>query len=104
MYYKIIKDGKIMEAIKEPTYVRASRKTGKLLLCGKKEASGILSDDNQRVWHLLGYQPFPEDVYETVTLVGITEEEYQHIKIFGGRTPEEIIDAYTLTLIEEGVL
>jgi hypothetical protein len=37
-------------------------------------------------------------------LVEIDELEYKQLKALNGKTPEEIIDEYTLLLIEEGII
>lgn len=42
--------------------------------------------------------------YDTVQLIPIDTYEYQKLKALNGKTAEEIIDAYTLTLLEGGVL
>jgi hypothetical protein len=104
MFYKIIKDNKILEATTLLRYVRLSPKSGKILLATRGEAQGIISSDGKTVWHLKDYYNFPNGDYETVEAVEISEEEYRKITIFGGKTPEEIIDEYTLFLIEGGLL
>lgn len=104
MYYKIVKNNQTIDTVTSLRYVKFSPKSKKILLCPRKEASGIVSESGTTIWHLEGFYPFQEGQYETVKAVEITEEEYRRLTIFGGKTPEEIIDAYTLSLLEEGVL
>lgn len=104
MYYKILKNGKIIDAVARLQYVRAPAESKRVLLCSCAEASGILSEDGTKIWHLEGFYPFQVGDYETVEIRPIEEKEYHQIKALNGSTPEEIIDEYTLYLIEEGLL
>lgn len=104
MFYKVIKNNKVIDVTDSLTYVRISPKSGKILICTKAEASGIASSDRKTVWHLKGFYPFPSGDYETVEIETISKEEYRQLKMLCGKTPEEIIDEYTLMLIEEGLL
>jgi hypothetical protein len=51
-----------------------------------------------------GFHPLTRPGYETVDVYEIEEKEYHQLKALNGLTPEEIIDEYTLYLIEEGLL
>ena len=104
MYYKIIKDNKIVDLMERLLYIKMSSKSGKILLSTQGEAQGIMSSDGTTAWHLKGFYEFPQGEYETVSAVPISELEYLQLKALNGKTPEEIIDAYTLLLIEEGLL
>ena len=104
MYYKIIKNNQVVDVVTSLRYVKFSPKSKRILLCPRCEANGIVSESGNAIWHLEGFYPFQEGQYDTVKAVEITEEEYRYLVIFGGKTPEEIIDAYTLSLLEEGVL
>lgn len=104
MYYKIIKNGKVIDLLDELVFVKYQAKNNLILRCSMWEAEGILSSDRNYVWHEKSLIPFPISGYDTVEVVQIDEHEYKSLKALGGKTPEEIIDAYTLLLIEEGVL
>lgn len=39
---------------------------------------------------------------DTIDIVEINKYEYEQLKVLNGKTPEEIIDAYTMLLIKEG--
>ena len=51
-----------------------------------------------------GYYNIPAAGYDTVQLEEISVYEYDKLKALGAKTPEAIIDAYTLSLIEGGML
>ena len=50
------------------------------------------------------YYLIPSPEYDTVSLEEIDQYEYEQLKALGGKTPEAIIDAYTLSLIQGGLL
>lgn len=77
MFYKVIKNNKVIDVTDSLTYVRISPKSGKILICTKAEASGIASSDRKTVWHLKGFYPFPCGDYETVEIEIISKEEYR---------------------------
>lgn len=104
MYYKLIKDNKVIDVIEKFVYIKLSPKSGKILLCPQSEAQGILSSDGNNIWHLQGFYDFPTDEYETVSAIKISKEEYSQLKMLNGKTPQEIIDEYTLLLIEGGFI
>ena len=41
---------------------------------------------------------------DSVKVVEIDEYEYRQLKVLNGKTPNEIIDAFVLTLLESGVI
>ena len=75
-----------------------------MVLCAVDDAQGFISSDGNTIWHTQDLYKIPVDGFDTVELIPIDTYEYQQLKALGGKTPEEIIDAYTLTLLEGGVL
>jgi hypothetical protein len=75
-----------------------------MLLCSEYEAQAILSSDKETVWHVKGMCKLPVDGYDTVELEEIDSYEYKKLKNLSLKTPEEIIDAFVLELVENGVL
>ena len=55
------------------------------------------------IWHVDTLRKTSRE-FETVSLVEITKTEYEQLKALNGKTPQEIIDAYTLSLLESGLL
>ena len=106
MYYKVIKNGKVIDILQNLLYVKYQQKHNMLVSCDQSKAQGIVSSDGQHVWHVNWLYCFPENFkeYETVILQEIEEDEYKQLRALNMKTPEEIIDEYTLLLIERGLL
>ena len=77
-----------------------------MVRCDESSAQGIISSDEKYIWHLKHLYNFPIEAGErdTVKLEAIDEYEYKQLKSLNMKTPEEIIDEYTLLLIEGGIL
>ena len=104
MFYKVIKDNKVVDVLDRLTYLRWQPKNKIIVLCGEGDAQAILGSDNNTIWHVEGFYDLPVSGYESVRLVEIDEFEFKRLKMLNGKTPEEIIDEYTMLLIEEGVI
>lgn len=106
MYYKVVKDGNVIDVLDQILYVKYQKKHDRMLLCEEREAQAFLSSDGETAWHDVTLLPLPSEAsrYDTVERVEIDAYEYNRLKALSGKTPEEIIDAYTLALIEEGML
>lgn len=79
MAYKILLNTAVVDAQKTLNYVYWQVKNHILLVGRSDLANGIVSSDGSTVWHLDGYQEFPEGTYETVKAVEITDEEYEEL-------------------------
>lgn len=106
MYYKVIKDNKVIDVLDKLIFLRYQKKHNIMILCNEAEAQGILSSDKKHVWHEETLYNIPSEAgeYDTVRLEEIDIYEYEKLKMLNGKTAEEIIDAYTLSLLEKGVL
>ena len=104
MYYKVLKDGQVIDVLDHLVFVKYQKKHNIMLLCEESEAQAIVSSDGSYVWHLDGLLNIPVDGYDTVDLKEIDKYEYEQLKILNYKTPQEIIDEYTLLLIEGGIL
>ena len=104
MYYKVMKNGRVIDVLDRLVFLKYQHKHGVMVLCDESEAQAILSSDCEHVWHERTLYSIPAEGYDTVDLVEIDKYEYDQLKILNGKTPEEIIDAYTLSLIHEGVI
>lgn len=104
MYYKVLKDNKVIDVLDHLSFVKYQEKHRIMVACAKEEAQAIISSDGDYIWHVNGLYNIPVDGYDTVELVEIDEYEYRQLKTLNMRTPEEIIDEYTLLLIEGGIL
>ena len=104
MYYKVIKNNKVIDVLDHLTFVKYHTKHKIMIACAESQAQAIVSSDGVYVWHVIGLYNLPVGGYDTVELVEIDEYEYKQLKIFNLKTPEEIIDQYTLLLLDGGIL
>lgn len=104
MYFKVIKNKQVIDVLDHLTFVKYHKKHNIMIACDKSEAQAIVSSDGAYVWHVAGLYGIPASGYDTVELVKITEYEYKQLKVLNMKTPEEIIDAYTLLLLEGNIL
>ena len=104
MFYKVIKNNRVIDVLDKLVFLKYQPKHKIMVLCGENEAQAILSSDGDTIWHEKTLYKVPIDGYDTVELVEIDEYEYKQLKILNGKTPSEIIDAFVLELLNEGVL
>jgi hypothetical protein len=104
MYYKVLKDDKVIDVLDRLTFVKYQKKHDIMIACVKSEAQAIVSSNGEYIWHVPGLYAVPVDGYDTVELIEIDKYEYEKLKMLNLKTPEEIIDEYTLSLINGGVL
>lgn len=104
MYYKVIKNNKVIDVLDKLIYLKWQPKHKIMVLSDINEAQAILSSDNETIWHERTLYRIPVDGYETVEIFPIEEFEYKQLKALNGRTPEQIIDEYNLLLLEMGVI
>lgn len=104
MYYKVLKDNKVIDVLDHLSFVKYQEKHNIMVSCTKEEAQAILSSDGEYIWHVYGLYNLPVDGYNTVSLEEIDIYEYKQLKMLNNSTPEGIIDFYTKSLIDGGVL
>lgn len=104
MYYKVLKDNKVIDVLDHLVYLKWQDKHQIMVLASEIDAQAILSSDEKYIWHVDGMYDVPVDSFDTVTLQEIDIYEYNELKILNCRTVSEILDEYTLFLLESGVL
>lgn len=104
MYYKVIKDNKVIDVLDHLTYLKWQPKNKIMLLCGLDEAQAILSSDGNTVWHVEGFYDLPVEGYDVVEIKPIDQFEYKQLKLLNGETPEQIIDAFVMSLLEQNII
>lgn len=104
MFYKVIKNNKVIDVLDHLTYLKWQKKNKIMLLSDEGEAQAILGSDGNTIWHVEGFYDLPVEGYETVKLIEVDEYEYKQLKMLNGKTPEEIIDAFVTSLIEDNLL
>lgn len=105
-YYKVIKDGKVIDVLDRIQYVKYSKKHKRMFNSIMEDAEAIMSSDGMYAWHIntLLEIPVKDERYCTVEIESIDEFEYRQLKTLNLKTPEEIIDSFVLELVESGVL
>lgn len=104
MYYKVLKDGKVIDVLDHLIFVKYQKKHNIMVVCEESEAQGIVSSDSSYIWHVRYLYKIPVSGYDTVELEEIDKYEYEQLKVLNYKSPQEIIDAYTLSLLEGGIL
>ena len=104
MYYKVIKNKRVIDILDNLYYCKYQFKHDILLGCDEMEAQGIYSSDGSTAYHLSTLNAFPVDKFDTVSLEEITEMEYKRLAMYHLQTPEEIAQNVILELMERGAL
>ena len=116
MFYKVIKNNKVIDVLDHLTYLKWQEKNKIMLLSDEGEAQAILGSDGNTVWHVEGFYDLPisghertlykvpVEGYETVDIVSIDLFEYKQLRMLNMKTPEEIIDEFVASLIEDNLL
>lgn len=104
MFYKILKDGKVIDVLDRVKFLKYQPKHGVMLFCDELEAQAIMSSDGTKIWHEDTLYKIPVDGYETVEMVTINQFEYEQLKMLNGKTPEEIIDEFIMYLLKENII
>ena len=107
MYYKVLKNNKVIDVLDNLTYLKWQPKHKIMVLTGIDDAQAILSSGKDDIYHERTLYNIPSDAdvkYETVDLVEINQFEYKKLKALNLKTPEEIIDAFVMSLLEENII
>lgn len=104
MYYKVIKNNKVIDVLDNLVYLKYQQKHNRMVLCKKLEAQAFFSSDRKNIWRLDFFPPIPVEGYDTVELIPIDKYEYDQLRILNFKTPEEIIDAFVASLLEDNIL
>lgn len=104
MYYKVMKNNRVIDVLDDLIYLKWQPKHKIMVITNEDEAQAILSSDRNTIWHESTLYEVPVDGYDTVDIVEINEYEYKQLKMLNGKTPEEIIDEFMLSLLEGGIL
>lgn len=104
MYYKVIKNNKVIDVLDNLIYLRYEPKHKIMVLTDENDAQAILSSDKNTIWHEETLYRIPVSGFDTVQVLPIDQFEYKQLKMLNGSTPEEIIDNFLLTLIENNII
>lgn len=106
MYYKVMKNNKVVDVLDHLTYLKWQEKNKIMLLSDEGEAQAILGSDGNTIWHVEGLYDLPVEAgkYENVRLVEIDEFEFKQLRMLNLSTPEEIIDTFVISLLEDNII
>lgn len=106
MYYKVIKDNKVIDVLDKLIYLKYQPKHKIMVLSDINEAQAILSSDQNTIWHerTLYNIPVEAGVYDSVSIEPIDQYEYKKLKALNLSTAEEIIDCFVMSLLEDNII
>lgn len=104
MYYKVMKNNKVVDVLDKLIYLKYQPKHKIMVLCDINEAQAILSSDMNTIWHEKTLYKIPVKGYDEVEILPIDQFEYKQLKMLNGKTPEEIIDAFVVSLLEQNII
>lgn len=104
MFYKVVFNNRVIDVLDGLMYLKYQEKYDRMIFCEEAEAQAILSSNQDHIWHVEGFYDLPIKGYDTVTLQLIDQYEYEQLKIFNCKTPEELIDNYTALLLAEELI
>ena len=104
MYYKVIKNNKVIDVLDNLIYLKWEPKHKIMVLTDENDAQAVLSSDNDTIWHERTLYKVPVDGFDTVDIEPIDKYEYRQLKTLNGKTAEEIADEIILSLIESGII
>ena len=104
MFYKVLKNNKVIDVLDHLTYLKWQEKNKIMLLSDLNEAQAILGSDGNTIWHVEGLYDLPVEGYDTVKLIEIDRFEFDQLKMLSCKSLDEVLDEYTLLLIQEGII
>ena len=104
MFYKVLKNNKVIDVLDNLIYLKWQDKHKIMILTDENDAQAILSSDNNTVWHEETLYKVPVNGFDTVRIEEIDEYEYKQLKMLNGKTPEEIIDHFVLSLLADNII
>lgn len=106
MYFKVIKNNKVIDVLDNLTYLKWQPKHKIMVLSDEDEAQAILSSGKNDIWHEKTLYKVPDEApkYDTVELIEINKFEYEQLKMLNGKTPEEIVDSFMCYLLKENII
>ena len=106
MFYKVLKNNKVIDVLDHLTYLKWQERNKIMLLSDLDEAQAILGSDGNTIWHVEGLYDLPAEAgnYDVVSVQEINQFEYKQLRMLNLSTPEEIIDAFVISLLEENII
>jgi hypothetical protein len=77
--FKVVENGQIIDVLENLKFVKCLPRTKKIIVVDERQANGIMSSNNNEIYHLFG-TPFTfEDKKRTVHFESIDLEEYEKL-------------------------
>ena len=102
MFYKVIKEDKVIDVLNELIYLKYQEKHDRMLFCDENEAQAIFSSDRKTIWHEETLYNLPVSGYDTVKIEEIDEYDYKRLKALNCGTIEDVIDEAVTSIIVNG--
>lgn len=106
MYFKVIKDNKVIDVLDCLIYLKWEPKHKIMVLTSEDDAQAILASDKETIWHEETLYNIPVEAgdYDTISIQEVSKYEYKQLKTLNMQTPQAIIDEYNLLLLEMGII
>lgn len=105
MYYKVLKDNKVIDVLDQLIYLKYQPKHKIMVLTSEDDAQAILGSDKNTIWHERTLYNIPvKNDYDVVDLVEIDKFEYDKLRVLNLKTPQEIVDETILYLLENNII
>lgn len=106
MYYKVIKNNKVIDVLDKLVYLKYQKKHNRMILCNESEAQAFFSSNRKHIFHTeyLYDLNCDKDMYDEVEIFEIDQFEYEQLRVLNMKTPQDIIDAFVLSLIKDEVI
>ena len=99
-----MKNNKVIDVLDNLIYLKWDSKHKIMVLTDENDAQAILSSDKNTIWHERTLYKVPVVGYDCVDVEEIDEYEYKQLKILNLKSVQEIIDEYTLLLLDGGMI
>lgn len=104
MYYKVLKNNKVIDVLDSLIYLKWEPKHKIMVLSDEDHAQAILSSNKNTIWHEKSLYKVPVDGFDEVEIEEVDEYEYKQLKMLNGKSPEQIADELILDLINSGII
>ena len=105
MFYKVIKDNKVIDVLDHLTYLKWQPKHKIWILSDENEAQAILLSDKNTIVHERTLYNVPTEVnVDVVDIEQINKFEYEQLRVLNMKTPEAIVDELILYMVENHIL
>lgn len=101
-----MKNNKVIDVLDDVVHLKWQPKHQIMVLTNENDSQAFLSSDKNTIWHEKTFFSVPDEAgqYDSVELIEIDEYEYRQLKVLNMKSPQEIIDEYTLFLLNDNMI